>query len=76
MKHKPLVENAMIEPVSDNVHIRYLLLKHLCAHKCFKSKYLARQRYFLYISFIFFIRKHSLLECLPVIVLSYETTDM
>lgn len=24
MKHKPLVENAMIEPVSDNVHINAL----------------------------------------------------
>ena len=24
MKHKPLVENAMIEPISDNVHINVL----------------------------------------------------
>ena len=24
MKHKPLVENAMIEPISDNVHVNVL----------------------------------------------------
>ena len=64
MKHKPLVENAMIEPISDNVHVNVL-----------KANIWLANAIFFFFSF-FFIRKHSLPECLPVIVLSYETTDM